>query len=44
MLAARLMTLHNLAHYRTLICRLQASIDTGKLAETVRDIETVETK
>ena len=38
MLAARLMTLHNLAYYRRLMSRLRAAIVTGNLPEVVRQI------
>ena len=38
MLAARHMTIHNLSHYRRLMSRLRAAVQTGTLPETVRQI------
>lgn len=44
MLAARHMTVHNLAHYRALMKKLRAAIQNGNLSETVREIESLEGK
>ena len=42
MLAARYMTIHNLAHYRALMRRLRYAIKNNTLPEVVREIESAE--